>query len=105
MNHLIIVGNLTNNPDVRITQSGDKVCSFGVAVNRRRTAQGQEADFFRITAWRGLAETCEKFLAKGRKVAVVGSVSVNVYTAQSGVTRATMEVNAESVEFLSPKRG
>ena len=105
MNRLFIIGNLTNNPDVRVTQNGDKVCSFGVAVNRRRArAQGQEqTDFFRVSAWRGLAENCEKYLAKGRKVAVTGSVSVNVYTTQNGVTRASMEVIADDVEFLTPK--
>ena len=102
MNRIWIIGNLTNKPDVRITQSGDKVCSFGVAVNRRRAGQ-QEADFFRVSAWRVLAENCERYLDKGRKVAVTGSVSVSTYTTQNGVTRATMEVAADNVEFLSPK--
>ena len=56
-----------------------------------------------MTAWRALGETCAKYLAKGRKVAVTGSVSVNTYTAQDGSTRASMEVVADDVEFLSPK--
>lgn len=104
MNKLTIIGNLTNNPEMRVTQSGINVCSFGVAVNRRR-AQGAEpqADFFRVSAWRGLAENCQKYLAKGRKVAVTGSVSVSVYTASNGEARANLEVNADDVEFLSPK--
>ena len=56
-----------------------------------------------MTAWRALGESCGKYLAKGRKVAVTGSVSVNTYTAQDGSTRASMEVVADDVEFLSPK--
>lgn len=75
-----------------------------MAVNRRH-AQGAEpqADFFRVSAWRGLAENCQKYLAKGRKVAVTGSVSVSVYTSSSGEARANLEVNADDVEFLTPK--
>ena len=75
-----------------------------MAVNRRRQQEGQpEADFFRVTAWRGLADNCDKYLAKGRKVAVTGAVSVSTYTAQDGTTRASMEVTADDVEFLTPK--
>ena len=104
MNRLTIIGNLTREPESRITKDGVKVCTFSVAVNRRRAAgQEPQADFFRVTAWRGLAENCEKFLAKGRKVAVVGSVSVSTYQGNDGKTRATLEVNADDVEFLSPK--
>lgn len=100
----MIIGNLTNNPVKRQTQSGVDVCSFTVAVNRRRQQEGQpEADFFRVTAWRGLADNCDKYLAKGRKVCVIGPVSVSTYTAQDGTTRASMEVTAGDVEFLSPK--
>lgn len=69
-----------------------------MAVNRR-VQEG--ADFFRVNAWRQLGENCARYLAKGRKVAVVGSVRVNTYTAQDGSTRASMEVTAEDVEFLS----
>ena len=80
MNKLFIVGNLTRDPELRSTPSGDSVCDFTVAVNRRgrRDAQGTqpEADFFRVSAWRQLGENCAKYLAKGRKVAVTGSVRV-----------------------------
>lgn len=104
MNKLTIIGNLTKSPEQRTTQSGIAVTTFTVAVNRRRTQEGQpEADFFRVTAWRGLAETCGKYLDKGRKVCVVGPVSVSTYTGNDGQTRASMEVTAEDVEFLSPK--
>lgn len=102
MNRLHIIGNLTRDPELRTTGSGHNVCSFTVAVNRRRNANGQpEADFFRVTAWRQLGENCQQYLAKGRKVAVVGPVSVSTYQANDGSTRANMEITAEEVEFLS----
>ena len=106
MNKLFIVGNLTRDPELRTTSSGISVCSFTVAVNRRRssTAAGQpEADFFRVSAWRALGENCQKYLAKGRKVAVTGAVSVSTYQGNDGTTRATLEVNADDVEFLTPR--
>lgn len=106
MNMLFIIGNLTRDPQLRSTLDGIPVCSFTVAVNRRsKGAQAgqQDADFFRVNAWRELGETCAKYLAKGRKVAVTGSVSVSTYTGSDGTTRASMEVRADQVEFLSPK--
>lgn len=102
MNKLTIIGNLTRDPELRTTGSGITVCSFTVAVNRRKTANGQqEADFFRVSAWRQLGENCQRYLAKGRKVAVVGPVSVSSYQANDGSTRAQLEVIADDVEFLS----
>lgn len=75
-----------------------------MAVNRRRQQEGQpEADFFRVTAWRQLGENCAQYLAKGRKVCVIGPVNVSTYTGNDGQTRATLEVTAEDVEFLTPK--
>lgn len=105
MNKLTIIGNLTRDPELRTTQNGLNVCTFTVAVNRRRSAANDqpEADYFRVTAWRALADLCSKYLAKGRKVAVTGPVMVNTYTANDGTTRASMEVTADDVEFLSPR--
>lgn len=106
MNKLIIIGNLTRDPENRTANtSGGQipVCTFTVAVNRR--GGKDESDFFRVTAWRGLAETCGQYLAKGRKVYVSGPVSVRTYQASDGSTRASLEVNAEEVEFLSPRQG
>jgi single-strand DNA-binding protein len=74
-----------------------------VAVNRRhREGQQDQADFFRVTTWDKLAEIC-KSLTKGKKVAVIGAVSVSTYQAQDGSTRASLDVMANEVEFLSPK--
>lgn len=104
MNKLTIIGNLTRDPELRTTPSGINVCSFDVAVNRRKTQGNQpEADFFRVTAWRALGENCAKYLSKGRKVCVIGSVELSVREAQNGKTYASMEVTADDVEFLSPK--
>ena len=110
MNKLTIIGNLTRDPELRTTSTGVNVCSFTVAVNRRQRSQGAEgqpeADFFRVSAWRQLGEICQKYLAKGRKVAVVGPVTVRSYTANDGSTRFSLEVTADDVEFLScPFRG
>ena len=109
MNKATIIGNLTRDPELRTTTSGISVCTFTVAVNRKQSAQqrqnGQqpEADFFRVTAWRQLGDICGKFLQKGKKVAVVGSVSVSTFTGNDGATRAILEITAEDVEILSPR--
>lgn len=102
MNRLTIIGNLTRDPEMHTTSSGINVCSFTVAVNRRRKVDGQpEADFFRVTVWRGLADVCQQYLTKRSKVAVIGSVAVSTYTGNDGTTRASLDVTADSVEFLS----
>lgn len=100
MNKLTIIGNLTRDPELRTTAQGLTVCDFTVAVSRRKS---DESDFFRVTAWRQLGENAAKYLAKGRKVCVVGPVSARVYQTQNGETRVSLEVTAEDVEFLSPK--
>ena len=107
MNSLHIIGNLTRDPELRTTQSGATVCSFTVAVNRRRTQNNQqpEADYFRVSAWNKLGENCSKYLAKGRKVSVVGPVSVSTYQGQDGKTYANLNVMATDVEFLSSRNG
>ena len=105
MNKLTIIGNLTRDPELRTTSTGVNVCSFTVAVNRRRSSQNNqpEADFFRVSAWRQLGENCQRYLAKGRKVCVVGPVSVQSYNAADGTARFSLEVMAEDVEFLSSR--
>lgn len=104
MNKCTIIGNLTRDPETRITQSGVSVTSFTVAVNGR-AKQGEQAqtDYFRVTAWRQLGENCQKYLAKGRKVCVIGPVAVRTYQSNDGGTRASLEITAEDVEFLTPK--
>ena len=104
MNKTFLIGNLTGDPQSRQTPDGKNVCNFSIAVNRRkRDASGNNiADFFRISAWGALGENCQKYLAKGKKVAVTGQVSVHPFLGQDGTAKATIEVFAEEVEFLSP---
>ena len=103
MNKAILIGNLTRDPEARTTQSGVSVTTFTIAVNRRFTnAQGvREADFINIVAWRQTAELCARYLSKGRKVAVEGSIQTRSYDAQDGTKRYVTEVVADNVEFLS----
>ena len=104
MNKLTIIGNLTRDPELRTTATGLSVCSFTVAVNRKRAAgQNPETDYFSVSSWRERGETCAKYLSKGKKVCVIGPVSVRTYQTQNGETRAQMEVTADDVEFLTPR--
>lgn len=104
MNRLTIIGNLTGDPELRTTPAGKSVCNFTVAVNRQRKIEGQpDADFFRVSTWDAMAENCSKYLAKGRKVAVIGPVSVRTYETQNGKHGASLEVTAREVEFLSSR--
>lgn len=105
MNKVIIIGNLTKDPEFQTTTSGISVCRFTVAVQRKfANAEGEkEADFINVVTLRGLADNCNKYLAKGRKCAVVGQLQTRSYDAQDGSKRYVTEVIAEEVEFLSSK--
>ena len=106
MNKLYIIGNLTNDPELRTTPNGVSVCTMTVAVNRRfSSANGErQTDFFRVTAWRQRGENCARFLTKGRKVAVIGEVTARAYESKDGSgPRASLEVTADEIEFLTPK--
>lgn len=106
MNKVFLIGNLTKDPEMRSTQSGVAVCNFTIAVNRRfrnqQTGQ-QETDFLNVIAWRQLAELCNKYLVKGRKVAVTGSIQTRTYEAKDGSKRSTFDIVADEVEFLTPR--
>jgi single-strand DNA-binding protein len=105
MNKITLIGNLTHDPEIRSTTSGVTVCSFTIAVNRRFANSSGErpTDFFRINAWRQLGDTCARYLSKGRKVAVLGELQARTYEAKDGTTRMSLDVQADEVEFLSPK--
>jgi len=106
MNKLTLIGNLTGEPEVRSTPNGITVCAFTIAVERRHADKSGErpTDFFRITAWRQLGEICARYLAKGKKAAVIGELQARLYEAKDGSTRMSLDVQADDVEFLSPKR-
>ena len=107
MNKVFIIGNLTRDPEMRTTSTGVTNCTFTVAVNRRQRSNAeagqQEADFYRVTAWRQLGENCNRYLAKGRKVAVIGNLTLSSFTGNDGQTRYSLEVSADDVEFLTPR--
>lgn len=110
MDRIEFIGNLTRDPELRTTQTGINVCSFSVAVNKpltkaqRDAGQQPTAKYYRVSAWRELGDNCAKYLAKGRKVYVSGTVDVSTYVSnQDGKTYANLEVTANEVEFLSPR--
>lgn len=102
MNKITLIGNLTANPETHTTQTGKNVCSFNLAVNRKKVSEPQ-TDFFRINAWNGLGDVCARCLTKGKKVAVVGELQARVFEDRNGKTRLSLDVLADEVEFLSPK--
>lgn len=105
----IIIGNLGRDPEMRFTGDGTPVTSFSVAVNRRWTnqdgSQGEKTWWFRVTAWRRLAETCNQYLRKGSPVMVIGEVDASAYIPrEGGEPRASLELEARDVRFL-PRGG
>ena len=105
MNKVILVGNLTRDPELTETPSGVAVCRFSIAVSRdyANSEGNRETDFFNITVWRGRAEVCGKYLKKGNKVAIVGSIQTRSYEDKDGIKRNVTDIVASEVEFLTPK--
>jgi single-strand DNA-binding protein len=99
------IGNLTKDVDLRTTPSGKTVASFTIACNRRFKGQDGEkqTDYFNIVVWGQLGELCGRYLAKGRKVAVVGELQTRSYDAKDGSKRYVTEIVADEVEFLTPR--
>ena len=105
MNRAFLIGNLTRDPEISTTTSGVSVCRFSVAISRRFTnAEGErETDFVNIVAWRTLGENCYKYLKKGSKAAIIGSIQSRTFDAQDGTKRFVTEVVADEVEFVGTK--
>ena len=105
MNKVILVGNLTRDPELSETPNGVAVCRFAIAVSRdyANSDGTRETDFFNITVWRGRAEVCGKYLKKGNKVAIVGSLQNRSYEDKDGIKRNVTDVVASEVEFLTPR--
>lgn len=104
MNLLTIIGNATRDPELRTTPNGRTVCVFTLAVNNRQKFEGQpDAVFFRVSAWNQLGDVCQKYITKGKKVCVVGSVDAHPFINSKGEAAANLEVSANVVEFVSPK--
>ena len=105
---ITLIGNLGRDPEMRYTPSGVAVTSFSVATSRSWTGQdGQRQErtvWFRIAAWQRLAETCNQYLTKGQRVLVVGELEEpSTWTDREGNTRASLEVRALNVRFLSTR--
>lgn len=104
-NHIFLIGNLTRDPESGSTNGGINFTRFNIAVNRPfATSDGERvADYFDIIVWRQLAERCAKYLFKGSKVGIVGSVQRRQYEDRDGIKRTSFDVVADEVEFLSGK--
>ena len=101
MNKVLLIGNLTKDPELSTTTNGISVCKFTLAVSRR--FGNNDTDFLPIIAWRGQAENCSKFLKKGSKAAISGSIQTRSYDANDGSKRYITEIVADEVQFLSTK--
>jgi len=102
LNSVVLIGNLTRDPELRYTPSGVPVCTLRLAVSRNfPNQQGEiEADYFNIVVWRNQAEKCAEFLSKGRQVAVTGRLQSRSWEGNDGQKRTTVEVVADRVVFL-----
>ncbi|MBI3941890.1 MAG: single-stranded DNA-binding protein [Chloroflexi bacterium] len=105
----IVVGNLGSDPELRYTQSGQAVCSFSLAVNRKWTGQDgqarEETTWFRVSVWGKQAETVNQYLAKGRMALVEGRIATHAFMGNDGQPRASLDLTADSVRFIGGGKG
>ncbi len=101
MNKVFLIGNLARDPEPATTQSGINYCRFTIGVTRRMSRE-KETDFLNIIVWRGLADNCAKYLNKGSRVAVFGSIQTGSYE-KDGIKRYTTDIVADEVQFLSTR--
>src|SRR5574341_892191 len=108
LNKVMLIGNLTRDPELRYTPTGAAVCTIGLATNRYWTTESgekkEETEFHRVVAWNKLAELCSQLLAKGRKIYVEGRLRTNTWQAQDGSQRSTTEVVIEDMIILDSRR-
>lgn len=108
LNKVLLIGNLTRDPELRYTPSGAAVCSFGIATNRFYTASDgekkEETEFIKIVSWNKLAELCSQLLTKGRKVYVEGRMQTRSWETPDGVSKQTTEVVIDDMRILDSRR-
>lgn len=108
LNKVMLIGNLTRDPELRYTPTGAAVCTIGLATNRYWTTESgekkEDVEFHRVVAWNKLAELCSQLLAKGRKIYVEGRLRTNTWQAQDGSQRSTTEVVIEDMILLDSRR-
>ena len=104
MNKLLAIGNVGTDPEMRYTPNGNPVTSFRLATNRRYTTaegeQREETEWFTVSAWNKLAETCNQYVTKGMRVYVEGRLKSDTWTGNDGQTRFRLEITANDVRFL-----
>jgi single-strand DNA-binding protein len=109
INRVIVTGNLTRDPELRSLSSGNSVCKLRVAVNSRRKDQSGEwvdkPNYFDVTVWGAQGENCATYLKKGRPVAIDGRLDWREWEAQDGSKRQSVEIIADSVQFLGSRDG
>jgi len=109
INRVVLVGNLTKDPELRHTPSGTAVCKLRIAVNtRQKDAQGNWGDkpnYFDVTVWGNQGESCSQYLSKGRPVGVDGRLDWREWEAQDGTKRQAVEIIADTVQFLGSRDG
>lgn len=108
LNKVLLIGNLTRDPELRYTPSGAAVCTFGIATNRYYVASDgqkkEETEFIKIVSWNKLAELCSQLLAKGRKVYVEGRLQTRSWETPDGQNKQTTEVVIDDMRILDSKR-
>ena len=106
MNHWVGIGRLVRDPEVRYTQSGKACAKFTLAIDRRKSGDGNpQADFIPCVAWEKTAEVISQYTGKGRKIAVEGRIQTRSYDGNDGTKRYVTEVVVNSVEFCDSKSG
>ena len=104
MNRFVGIGRLTRDPEVRYTQSGKACAKFTLAIDRRKSSDGnQQTDFISCVAWEKVAEVISQYTAKGRKIAVEGRIQTRSYDANDGSKRYVTEVVVQFMEFCESK--
>ncbi|MEA4862432.1 MAG: single-stranded DNA-binding protein [Victivallaceae bacterium] len=106
-NKVLLMGNLTRNPELRTLSGGSSVCEFGMAMNRRFTVNGQERNettFVDIVVWGRSAESCARFLTKGSPVFIEGRLQLDQWEDQQGGKRSRLRVVADNVQFIGARR-
>mgnify|MGYP000864547163 CR=1 FL=1 len=109
MNKVLIIGNVGTDPEMRYTPNGQEVTSFSVASSRRYTTTGgeqrEETEWFNVSAWGKLGETCNQYLTKGQQVYIEGRMSSRTYEGRDGTTRLSLDVFLNDVQFLGGRGG
>lgn len=108
INHVVLVGRLTRDPELSYTQSGSAVCRFSIAVNRSTGSSSDNQDdttsYFNIVTWNKTAEICKEYLSKGKQVGIDGRLQQRRWAGPDGARRSTVEIVASNVQFFGPAR-